>query len=186
MDGRRSFIISMRLFWPRRPSFSNSSHRGVEWHPDGQDHYSILISMRLFTVTSLFIQVLGKVFLQDFKLSPMYGFAPMGSFVVLALTSMRLNRAEEGGSWRPKYLWYWLELNVQRIRQMMSRIRFNVIEIISVKSWMKKRKNLRNSRKKCIKMCEKHHTNGWYSVETNCFVNGKPFIQRRRKIDPVL
>ena len=152
MDGRRSFIISMRLFWPRRPSFSNSSHRGVEWHPDGQDHHSNLISMRLFTVTSLFIQVLGKVFLQDFKLSPMYGFAPMGSFVVLALTSMRLNRAEEGGSWRPKYLWYWLELNVQRIRQMMSRIRFNVIEIISVKSWMKKRKNLRNSRKKCIKM----------------------------------
>jgi hypothetical protein len=50
--------------------------------------------MRLFTVTSLFIQVLGKVFLQDFKLSPMYGFAPMGSFVVLALTSMRLIPAE--------------------------------------------------------------------------------------------
>lgn len=82
MDCRRSFIISMRLFWPRRPLISNSSHRRVEWHPDGQDHHSNLISMRLFTVTSLFFQVLGKVFLQDFKLSPMYGFAPMGNFVV--------------------------------------------------------------------------------------------------------
>jgi hypothetical protein len=50
--------------------------------------------MRLFTGTSLFIQVFGKVFFQDFKLSPKYGFAPMGSFVVLALTSMRLIPAE--------------------------------------------------------------------------------------------
>jgi hypothetical protein len=52
--------------------------------------------MRLFTGTSLFIQVFGKVFFQDFKLSPKYGFAPMGSFVVLALTSMRLIQAKPG------------------------------------------------------------------------------------------
>jgi hypothetical protein len=51
--------------------------------------------MRLFTGTSLFIQVFGKVFFQDFKLSPKYGFAPMGSFVVLALTSMRLIPANQ-------------------------------------------------------------------------------------------
>lgn len=144
---------------------ASSSHRRVAWHPDGQDHYSILISMRLFTVPSLYFQVLG---FGVFLISSCRRHTDMprrGSFVVLALPSMRLiqakpgdcyihqawqeqlwrslarilillrlNRAEGGGAWRRKHLWYWLELDVQRIRQWMSRIRFNVIEITSVKN----------------------------------------------------
>ena len=84
--------------------------------------------MRLFTVTSLFIQVLGKVFLQDFKLSPMYGFAPMGSFVVLALTSMRLIPANQKTAVHPAGL--------ARAALEILGPYLNVIEIISVKNRM--------------------------------------------------
>ena len=118
---------------------ASSSHRRGCWHPDGQDHYSFLISMRLFTVSSLYFQVLGIGFSRFQDIADLR-IAPWGSFVVLALISvrlipaepedccihqawqeqlwrslarilmlLRLNRAEGGGSWRRKHQWYWLK-----------------------------------------------------------------------------
>lgn len=84
-----SFLISLRLNFPRRPFISSSSHRRVVWHPDEQDHYGDLISMRLFTVPSLYFQVLG-IGASRFQYIADLRIAPWGSFVVLALTAMRL------------------------------------------------------------------------------------------------
>jgi len=70
---------------------TSSSHLRI-----GQDHYSILISMRLFTVPSLYFQVLGFWVFLISSCRRSTDMPRRGSSVVLALTSMRLIQAKPG------------------------------------------------------------------------------------------
>ena len=86
-------LISPKVYLGPRPSAS-SSHRWVAWHPDGQDHYSNLLSMRLLTVQS---PVLPGSWCWSFWIPNCCRHTDLprwGSFVVLALPSMRLIQAE--------------------------------------------------------------------------------------------
>lgn len=133
---------------------ASSSHRRVAWHPDGQDHYSNLLSMRLLTVQS---PVLPGSWCWSFWISNRCRSTDLprrGSFVVLALPSMRLIQAEP-----EDYC----------IHQMNG-------SDFGWKGGWKNEKNLGIAEKSVLSCTKKHHNKGLFSVETDNFVNGNAFV----------
>ena len=105
-----------------------------------------------------------------------------GSFVVLALTSMRLIQAKPGDccihkAWQ-ELLWRSLARILMLLRLFLWRTgcgRMNGSDFGWKCRW-KSGKIYGIPEKSVLRCTKKHHTNGLYSVEANYFVNGNPFI----------
>ena len=115
--------------------FFRSSHRWVEWHPDGQDRYSIITSMRLLTVWILFFQVLGGSPSKVWDVADRTGDAPMGSGCRMALPHKL--RWDYWG-WRRRFLkmgspcgFDWNSMTKDTSEDV--KIKINLSEIVSVR-----------------------------------------------------